>query len=198
MKKFGTRLLALSFMFTAGGLLFAGILPTASLFELELDRAGGNPERLDFVSENPATVFIFLAEGCRISQDYSLTLRSLHKTFAPQGLQFRGVFPNAFSSDSSVCAYRTKYKIPFPLLLDHKQQLTKSLAARITPEAIVVLPSGQVAYRGRIDDLFYALGRKRSNISSHDLRDALHDIIAGRSPAVAETKAIGCLIERPK
>lgn len=53
-------------------------------------------------------------------------------------------------------------------------------------------PGGKVLYLGRIDDWFGDLGKKRPAPTTHDLRDALHALLAGGEPAVARTVAVGC------
>ena len=47
----------------------------------------------------------------------------------------------------------------FPILLDPARSGRASGGRRVTPEAVVVLPDGQVIYRGRIDDRYAAGGR---------------------------------------
>jgi hypothetical protein len=55
--------------------------------------------------------------------------------------------------------------------------------------------TGELLYRGRIDDGYAALGKKRAVVTEHDLRDALDAIAAGKPVKKAKTKAIGCLIQ---
>ena len=55
----------------------------------------------------------------------------------------------------------TGWDLPFPILLDPAQLVARQADVRVTPEAVVVLPDGQVIYRGRIDDRYAADGRKR-------------------------------------
>jgi hypothetical protein len=71
----------------------------------------------------------------------------------------------------------------------------KVAGAEVTPEAVVLDRKSVVRYRGRIDDLYAALGKKRARVTRHDLRDALDSIAAGKRVKQKETKAIGCLIE---
>jgi hypothetical protein len=54
---------------------------------------------------------------------------------------------------------------------------------------------GQILYRGRIDDLYVALGKKRAAVTERNLRDALDALAAGKAVRKSETKAIGCLIQ---
>jgi hypothetical protein len=67
----------------------------------------------------------------------------------------------------------------------------------VTPTAVVVDAQGTVRYRGRVDNLYAALGKTRQQVTSHDLRDALDAVLAGRPVAHPETEAIGCFITDP-
>ena len=53
-------------------------------------------------------------------------------------------------------------------------------------------PDGTVLYRGRIDDLYIALGKRRDHVTAHDLRDALDEIVGGRPVGNPRTQAVGC------
>ena len=74
---------------------------------------------------------------------------------------------------------------------DHK--IAHAAAATITPTAVVYGPNGR-AYRGRIDDWYMALGKPRRAPTERTLRVALDAVLAGQTPAQAETQAIGCYI----
>lgn len=64
----------------------------------------------------------------------------------------------------------------------------------ITP-SVVVTVSGQVKYRGRIDDRAPSLGKLRPNGPTRaDLRIALDEILANQPVTVSETVAVGCAI----
>jgi hypothetical protein len=67
---------------------------------------------------------------------------------------------------------------------------------QVTPEAAIYSGASGRVYRGRIDDLYASIGQSRRAPTTHDLRDALTAVLAGKSPARAETDAIGCFIER--
>ncbi len=70
----------------------------------------------------------------------------------------------------------------------------KATGVTVTPEAAVVNREGKVVYRGRIDDSIAALGQPRRPVKDADLRDALDAVVAGKSVAKPETKALGCYI----
>ena len=144
-----------------------------------------------------AIVYVFLSETCPICQFYTLPLRELYQQYEPQGIAFVGVFPGALSTPASVHAFGQKYRLAFPLQPDSAQRLTSRLDARITPEVVMTdAVTQQVLYRGRIDDSYVALGKRRPQPRTQDLRAALDALVSHLPVAVRETPAVGCLIQR--
>jgi hypothetical protein len=58
----------------------------------------------------------------------------------------------------------------------------------------VLSPSGDVLYRGRIDDRVADFGKRRVEPTRRDLRLALDAILAGKPVQARLTKAVGCYI----
>ena len=81
-----------------------------------------------------------------------------------------------------------------PAILDSSQKLVIAAGATITPQAAIIGPSGQVLYRGRIDNVYAALGKRRPEATEHDLRKALDEILSGKPVSTSQTQAIGCYI----
>ena len=65
----------------------------------------------------------------------------------------------------------------------------------INPTAVLIKPDESIAYRGRIDNFYAAIGIQRRIVTEHDLRDALDAVIAGRPVAKRETPPVGCYIQ---
>ena len=141
-----------------------------------------------------ATAFIFVTNVCPIANSYQPRLRELQAEFEGQGIQFVEVYPIASITKEAVAKHRKEFDIKAACVMDADRSLAKRLRAKVTPEAIVVDRSGQVLYRGRIDDQHAALGKKRPQATQHDLAGALNDIAANRPVAVAETPGVGCII----
>jgi thiol-disulfide isomerase/thioredoxin len=80
---------------------------------------------------------------------------------------------------------------PFPYVRDDSQDFVRALGARCTPEVYVFDDARKLRYHGRIDDN----SREASQVTKHDLKDALDALLAGKAPAVAETTAIGCSVK---
>ena len=143
-----------------------------------------------------ATVYVFLAETCPISQAATLPLRELHGRYGAQGVRFVGVFPAKETNPAGLAAFGKTYQLAFPLQDDASHQLTKKLHARVTPEAVVVAADGRtVLYQGRLDDAYAGLGQHRAVTRHHELADALAAVVAGRPVAVPRTEPVGCFIE---
>lgn len=152
---------------------------------------------LHIISQNktvaPVTVFVFLSESCPICQSYTLPLKNLYQKYHRQ-VEFVGVFPNNDLSAAALDTFKTTYAIPFPLMTDSGNVLTKQFGATVTPEVFVRNAQQRLIYRGRIDNSFYAVGKRRKLVTAHELEDALAQYTSGREVAVPETQAVGCLI----
>jgi thiol-disulfide isomerase/thioredoxin len=144
------------------------------------------------------TVYVFLSETCPICQSYTLTLKDLYKKYNLQKIKFVGIFPNYYSTQKSIDEFKKKYSIPFELILDKKGELTNRFSATITPEVFIESTDNKILYRGRIDDSFYSLGKRRTIITSTELADALSEISLKQTIKIFKTQAVGCVISASK
>ena len=143
-----------------------------------------------------ATVYIFLADTCPISQAATLPLRELHGQYAGRGIRFVGVFPAAGTTPATLAEFGRTYRLPIALQADPGHRLTRRLQARVTPEVVVLGPDDRtVLYRGRLDDAYAGLGQHRPVTRHHELADALAAVAAGQLVAVPRTEPVGCFIE---
>lgn len=145
------------------------------------------------------SVYIFFSETCPICQNQTLTLRQLYDGYSGKGISFVGIFPNQdLSTTESIKKFGRKYKLDFDLRKDEQQQLTNRLAATVTPQVFVLNNiTQQVLYKGKVDNSFESIGKKRQVITGHYLRDALQSILDQRDIAVKETPPVGCFIVKP-
>ena len=72
----------------------------------------------------------------------------------PRGVGFFGIDPGSGVSVESSRWWAIGWDLAFPILLDPLQTVARQAGLTVTPEAVVLLPDGQVLYRGRIDDRF--------------------------------------------
>jgi thiol-disulfide isomerase/thioredoxin len=166
-----------------------------SIWQMRLRDSQGRLFTLSQMGHNKASVLVFVSPECPLCQSYALTLRQLQQQFASHSIRFYGVVPDKGFTNQQVNAYRKTYQVYMPMLRDDEQKLTRMLGATVTPEVFVLNPSGQIIYSGRIDNWAYELGKKRSVITEHDLRDALQAMVKNVPVSHKRTKAIGCFIE---
>ena len=142
----------------------------------------------------PYKIYIFMGETCLVSRHYTLTLKKLHTQYASEKLEFIGVFPNRLSTPATIAAFKEKYALPFTCIGDSTHTWVNRQGATITPEAVVVDTSNTAIYRGRIDNTFASLGKRRRIVTEHDLADVLNALKNEKPPAFRQTQAIGCII----
>lgn len=140
-----------------------------------------------------ATVVVFLSFDCPNSNGYSSTLIDLAKAYADQGVKFVAVCENDMTADD-LKAKVAEYKLPFPAFLDPNQETANNFKAKITPEVFVLDHNQHLRYRGRIDDTYSARLKRNPKVTSHNLKDALTDLLAGKPVREPVTEAVGCPI----
>ena len=143
-----------------------------------------------------AIALIFVLHDCPIANSYAPELERIIKKYTPHKIDFFLVYPDARLDVKTAKAHAKQFGYTCSILLDPKQLLVKKTGATITPEVAVVTPNGLLLYRGRIDDTYVALGKRRFAPTSHDLRTALDKIINVTIAKITPkfTKAVGCFI----
>jgi hypothetical protein len=151
----------------------------------------GRPRRL--------ALFIFLADGCPIARAMSPEIERIGREAMDAGVAVALVYPDPFSKPDEIRSHNRDFGLTLPTLLDPSHQLVDAVGARVSPEAALIrfgeAGGFELVYRGRINDLFTAPGRRRPSATQHDLAAAIDAAIDGRAPSPARTEAVGCLIE---
>ena len=167
-----------------------GNISSYSLFDVNTEKS----LHLDKApSGKKLSLFIFLSPECPLCQNYSTLLNSLRSLYADQVDQY-GVIPGASYSTKEVRTFEQKYRIIFPLLIDHSKKFTNYLQATVTPEVILLGPKDELLYKGAIDDLLQDLGKRRLKATKNYLQDAIEASLHNKVVPVNQTKAVGCLI----
>lgn len=141
-----------------------------------------------------AIALVFITPDCPIANYYQPTLRKLGDEFAERGIPLFMIHSDPDVTADAAERHVAKFKIAAPVILDHDQSIARRVDAKITPEAIIVDRDGEILYRGRIDNFYEALGRKRRAATEHDFHNALAAVADGRPVANPVTKALGCHI----
>jgi thiol-disulfide isomerase/thioredoxin len=141
-----------------------------------------------------ANVLIFIRTDCPISNGYAPIINELVKSYANRGVVFYIVYTTRDLPLNDAKAHHQAFGYTCPAVIDRQHALVKALGAIATPEAFVITPDGSTAYYGRIDDSYPSLGKQRPHPTTHDLSDAIDTVLAGKTPTVAHTRAVGCAI----
>jgi peroxiredoxin len=161
----------------------------------DLQAADGKRYSLSSFGEKPVLVVVFTCNHCPYSQAYEDRIIAIQREYAAKGVQLVAINSNddkAYPEDGyPQMVKRAKEKgFNFPYARDPDQKAAEEYGAMCTPHVFVFDKERKLRYRGRIDD-----SRDPSRVTSHDLRNALDDMAAGRTPKTADTRPFGCSIK---
>ncbi|KIG16554.1 hypothetical protein DB30_04325 [Enhygromyxa salina] len=139
-----------------------------------------------------ADVLVFLRTDCPISNRYAPKLARIGARFAAAPVDLWLIYVDPDETPTVIREHMQAYGLPGTALRDPEQTSVARAGAEVTPSVAVFDATGDRRYRGRIDDWYVDYGQARAEASTDELVDALEAVLAGRSPAVAETAAVGC------
>jgi hypothetical protein len=156
---------------------------------------GKNVAPLD-CSAHQATVLIFITTDCPVANSYAPEIQRIIKDYRPRDVKITLVHVDPDLSNDAATKHAGEYGLNTAdsIVIDRKHQLVKLSKATLTPEAAVFMPDQKLAYLGRINDQFAGYGDRRTKATTHDLRNALDAILAGKPVPASRTEAIGCFI----
>lgn len=164
--------------------------------EFSLPGVDGKSYTFTDVAGAKATVIMFWCNHCPYVIPNQDRIIAMQREYAERGVKFAAVGANsaeAYPEDGfEAMKQRAAEKgYNFPYLRDESQETARAYGAQRTPEVFVFDAGRQLRYHGRIDDNHQDVNA----VKSHDLRDALDAVLAGRAPDPAETGAYGCTIK---
>jgi peroxiredoxin len=163
--------------------------------DFDLPGVDGKRHSLSSFAAKSILVVIFSCNHCPYVKDYETRMVSIQKDYASKGVQFVAINSNddkAYPEDSfPEMVKRAKERgFNFPYLRDESQKVVEAYGAVCTPHVFAFDSNRVLKYRGRIDD-----SRDASKVTNHDLRNALEDMVAGRSVRTPDTRPFGCSIK---
>ena len=156
---------------------------------LALDGSAADPFQK---SPGKIVVLVFVRTDCPISNRYAPAIQRISAKYEGK-VSFWLVYPDKSESAEKIRQHEREYKYQLPALRDPQFVLVKLAQVRITPEVAVFDASRNLAYHGRIDDLYKDLGRARHAATTHELDDAIQAVLDGHAPP-ASAPGIGCFI----
>lgn len=141
------------------------------------------------------TAFVFISTECPIARQYIPELNRIAASPAAEKVPLLGVLSDRSLSRADAKKFVDEFKIEFRVIFDATGELADMFGPTHVPQAFVVNPNSEIVYRGRIDDLYAAIGKRRPEASTHDLLDAMTALGEGKKIEVAATETIGCTLQ---
>ena len=163
--------------------------------DFDLPGVDGRRYSLASFSDRPVLVVIFSCNHCPYVKDYEERMVAIQRDYVAKGVQLVAINSNdekAYPEDSlPEMVKRAKAKgFNFPYLRDETQEVVGAYGAVCTPHVFAFDKGRVLRYRGRIDD-----SRDARKVTSHDLRNALDDLLAERGVRNPDTRPFGCSIK---
>ncbi|MBI3864493.1 MAG: redoxin domain-containing protein [Planctomycetia bacterium] len=157
----------------------------------------GQVQRLDENERRAGTAFVFLSTECPISRKYVPELNRLQKVAAGTGkMALYGILSDAGVTRREAGAFLDEFKIEFPVLFDASGELAGLFQPDHVPQAFLIDSAGAIVYRGRIDDLYADVDKRRAEPTRRDLYDAMLALAEQRPIENRRTEAVGCPFEK--
>jgi peroxiredoxin len=179
------------------------ILPIGSpVPDFSLPGIDGKMHKLSEYTRTRFLAVVFECNHCPMSQLYESRVDRLYREYRGKGVTFVAINPNNPKSirlneqgytDVNDSLEEMKIRAKFrgrewPYLYDGETQgVSIKFGVVATPHIYIFDQDRKLAYQGRIDD-----NHREDLVKSHDARNALDALLAGRPVPVAQTGAFGC------
>ena len=161
----------------------------------EADDLSGETRSLEDYADADALVVVFTCNHCPYAKAVEDRLIDLAEEYQQKGAAFVAICSNdaeQYPDDSfEAMAERAREKgFPFPYLRDETQEVAKAYQAECTPDFYLFDGDHELVYRGRMDD-----GRPEQEPTTHELQDALDQVLAGEEVTIEQIPSMGCNIK---
>jgi peroxiredoxin len=173
------------------GACFYSSQKAGTIENFSLQDYNGNSHSLLDYKDSVATVILFIATECPVSNAYNERMENIFKEYGPKGFTFLGINSNKAEFVDRIKEHAEDNNLTFPILKDEKNVIADMFEASVTPEVYVLNSGFDILYHGRIDN-----SRNESEVVSKDLENTLDEIYLGNEVTKKETKAFGCTIKR--
>ena len=145
------------------------------------------------------TLVVFTCLECPYAKAWEQRIVELGNTYSKKGVGVLLINSNnpSISKKDTIEATQARAKergVQFAYAVDPTSSVAKAFGASRTPEAFLFDKGGKLVYHGTVDDNH----EEADKVSKRYLKDALDAVSAGKTPAVQETKSLGCSIKFAK
>ncbi len=156
----------------------------------------GNPHSLDQY-KGKILVLSFTSQGCPYSRGAEPVYATLANVYRDKGVSFLSVDADKNNSPSDIEDYatsknKTGKKLPYPILKDDMNKYADTMGAKRTPEIYIKDKDEKLVYHGALDNMKKPDDPDYVNY----VKNALDEMLAGKSVSTPEKSAYGCGINR--
>lgn len=146
-------------------------------------------------ADRDALVIVFSSNRCPTAKAYADRMNGLQRDYGARGVQVVAINsndPRLYPDEAypRMVERAAEDRAAFPYLADGDQRVAKAYGATCTFHVFVLDRARRLRYQGRFDD-----ARLADRVTSHDLRNALDDILAGREVGIPTTRPFGCSLD---
>ena len=141
-------------------------------------------------------IVVFTCNHCPFVTGSQERVDRMYATYAPKGVRMIAINSNE-TKDHPDDAFEhmveraRSLKLAYPYVRDESQDVARAFGALRTPHFFVFDADRKLRYTGRMDDNPRTAGKE----TTHELQDALDDLLAGRSVRTPLTNPIGCNVK---
>jgi hypothetical protein len=177
----------------AGALALGSKAPLATTKMKNID---GKMVSIADVAGKAGTLVIFTCNHCPFAKGWEQRIVEISNTYAKKGIGVILINANdpAKYAEDGPGEMQTRAKsrgLMVPYVVDDTSGVARAFGASVTPEAFLFDKTGKLAYHGTVDDNHL----DASKVQKRYLIDALDAVVAGKAPALPETKSLGCGIK---
>ena len=164
--------------------------------DFQLPGVDGKQYALDSFKQAKILIVVFSCNHCPAAIGSEDRMVQLHKDYEPKGVATVVINSNEDKNHPEDSFEKMKVRasqksFPFPYVRDESQDVALAYGALRTPHFYVFDAQRRLRYTGRMDNNPYDGARA----TTHELRDAIEALLAGRKPEVELTNPIGCNVK---
>jgi peroxiredoxin len=167
--------------------------------DFSLKNIDGKMISLSSFKDAKGVIVVFTCNTCPYANGYEQRIIDLNNKYASKGFPMIAINPNDVKQqpEDSMEEMQKRAKAKnytFPYVRDDSQEVTKKYGATKTPHTYILSNNNgkyRVEFIGAIDDN----PRDAQGVNVRYAEDAIDALLSGKTPAVKESRAIGCTIK---
>lgn len=167
--------------------------------DFALPDTNGNLHQLSRKINSKYLVLYSYSIGCPIARKNLPDLRSLLQKFKKSDVDFYFIDSALQDTRELLSEEVKKYQLPFPILIDETQEITRLLKINRTAEVLIIdTKNFKIMYRGPVDDK-QTYGSEKAKASKNYLQNALTALLSKKKINDQYVRSLGCALTiRPR